>query len=269
METSEGLLTEGSGESILTTPTSETTGDRSGSGGTPSGTKRENIYGYEKMFSTDIQGHPALEGLDTPDKLGRSYIELKSKIGKSLVPPAADANDDARYEFLRKAGLPTRPKTQDEYVFENPAGVSDQNLDWFRSTAYRLGLPQEAANALQAEFRTQQSQALRKVAEEGATELRKQEQQLMRDWGSEAESNKELANRTLSQFIGSDKDMVGFMKELRWRGLPAVQHPFLRKLFASIGSKTAEGSSPRISGRNPEGPSSGAKAKFPGLDRLS
>ena len=266
-ESGDGLLGDGGsneGEPLLTPPAEDNQSAGGASGDGTGGTKRD-VYGYEKMFSKEYQGHSAFDGLDEPNKLAKSYVELKSKIGKSLIAPGADASEDDRYEFLKKAGFDTRPSSQDEYVFDNPEGVPEEDLSWFREAAFKLGLPQKSANELQATFRKAQYDALKGHVDKAAAEMRSENQMLGVKWGSESPRKAELANRTLAKFLKGDEKLIGFFKEIKWKGLPATQHPALREFFANIGEDLAESSLPM----GDVLPSSGKKGgRFPGLDKI-
>lgn len=243
--TNDGLLQDGSGEQqpMLSSPPSngDNPSGEAGSSGTPDRSNwrtGEKVYGYESMFAEEDRGHPAFEGLSDPKKLGKSYIELKSKIGKSLQPLPEDATPEQRNEFLRKAGLPAPPQSQDDYEFDIPEGVSDADFDWYRQMAWELGLPPETANDLQSRFTATIQNAVNQVAEEGAAEMAREWKKINREWGNEQnqQAQKELANRALTHLMTDEKGEVDealtdFIVNLRYKGQPARFYPQLMKMM--------------------------------------
>ena len=218
------------------------------------------------MFSPEYQGHPALDGLDEPNKLAKSYIELKGKVGRAVNPPAENATEEERYDFLRKAGIPTRPQSQEDYSFSDPPDVPKSDLTWFKTLSYSLGLSNEQADAIQSQYRSVFQAATNAITERKEATNRAANDAMRLQMGDAAYTrHMELANRGLNQFVRGEKnkDVADFVREM-----PAhlKSDPRMHKLFASIAAATTEGRSPITDGQNTETASTGKQFKH--LDQV-
>lgn len=67
----------------------------------------------------DLKGHKTLEKFKDPAALAKSYIQMESFRGRSVVIPAADAPPEEQADFYKKLGV---PETSDAYKIEPPQG---------------------------------------------------------------------------------------------------------------------------------------------------
>lgn len=156
-------------------------GSQQGDGG------QSNIPDWFASLETDVRDRLAGKNWKTPNDMGRSYIELESKIAaKGVIPPGEKATDEERAAFYDQLG---RPKDAAAYEFALPDGRDPTEIEKafheaLRPALHKAGLTQaqlaivnEGWNA----FQVDQANAAKAGAEQAMTELR-------REWGGDAEA---------------------------------------------------------------------------------
>lgn len=130
-----------------------------------------------------------------------SYQNLEKLVGGDRVAvPARDAGAEAWGPVWDKLG---RPKDAAGYDFAPPEGIryDKAHADWFRETAFKLGLSQDQARALHDAFLAQFPAAEQFDSEPPA----ESEVDLRQLWGRQYERNMAAARRAYGAFLGDEK----------------------------------------------------------------
>jgi len=208
--------------------TTETTPDESGqvaSGvdvGTPQASHFDRMQFDPASLPDNLRNEPSLQTFSTVDNLAKSYVNAVKKIGGNpdhlvQIPQEGESRDN----FYNKIG---RPETPEGYDFGEDGG----KLDFYRNATHQLGLTQDqAANMLQlyAAVEEEQTKASDKQNADFAVES---QINLKREWGTNYDSNIDMAQRAFAQFASPE-----FSKLMDETGLG--NHPELLKAFSKVG----------------------------------
>jgi hypothetical protein len=208
--------------------TTETTPDESGqvaSGvdvGTPQASHFDRMQFDPASLPDNLRNEPSLQTFSTVDNLAKSYVNAVKKIGGNpdhlvQLPQEGESRDN----FYNKIG---RPETPEGYDFGEDGG----KLDFYRNATHQLGLTQDqAANMLQlyAAVEEEQTKASDKQNADFAVES---QINLKREWGTNYDSNIDMAQRAFAQFASPE-----FSKLMDETGLG--NHPELLKAFSKVG----------------------------------
>ena len=109
---------------------------------------------WRSQLPEDIRDHKSLAHFTDVGAMAKSLVNAQSMIGADkVVIPGKHATDEDWAEFYQKTG---RPDSSQGYELENavPEGVqaSDGMLDWFRETAFEVGLRPEQAQTLLTKY---------------------------------------------------------------------------------------------------------------------
>ncbi|MBV5325379.1 MAG: hypothetical protein J0626_08980, partial [Rhodospirillaceae bacterium] len=127
-----------------------------------------------------------------------SYQNLEKLVGGDRVAvPARDAGPEAWGPVWDKLGRPQEPGG---YDFAPPEGVAydKAHADWFRETAFKLGLSQDQARDLHDAFLAHFPAAENSVAEA------EPEVDLKQLWGRQYDRNMAAARRAYGTFLGDE-----------------------------------------------------------------
>ena len=178
-----------------------------------------------------------------------SYQNLEKLVGGDrLTLPARDAGAEAWAPVWGKLG---RPKEAAGYDLAPPAGMTYDaaHADWFRETAFKLGLSQDQARELHDAFLAR-FPAVPAVGEEPGAASPEPETDLRQLWGRQYERNMAAARRAYGAFLG---DETPFHEIADGLGDGALMD-LLAKVGRAIGEDSitaradAKGSGPRSAG---------------------
>ena len=183
------------------------------------------------------------EKFTSPIEPLKSARELQQKLSKSVVIPGKDATDDEVAAFYKRLG---RPDSADKYQIFRPEGMSDGDVDdaW-RSREKSVSEMAHASGWTQAQVddgvkwfyaETAAIEEATQIADTKAREAAKA--QLDKEWGDDAETNIEYANRAAKAFGG--EEFVEFLQEKEADGVQLGNHPAYLRAFAEIGRRMGE-----------------------------
>jgi hypothetical protein len=175
-----------------------------------------------------------------------SYQNLEKLVGGDRVAlPGRDAGAEAWGPVWDKLG---RPKDAAGYDFAPPEGVAydKAHADWFRETAFKLGLSQDQARELHDAFIAHfPAAAETESADEPEVDLR----QL---WGRQYDRNMAAARRAYGAFLGDEKPFQEIAD--------GIGEEALMDLLAKVGRATAEDSITARADAHGNGPRSAGEA---------
>lgn len=184
--------------------------------------------GFESETVTYIQN----KGWASPSDLLTSYqnLEKLTSGSKNVVAlPEDDASEDEYVKFYARLG---RPESPEQYQLETPENADGALEEWFRDTAFQLGLTgKQAANL----FDRWQEMSVQRVEQEQAIQHRMGEdaiKTLKAEWGDQYDTNID-AGRRATMALGYDEAALNHMEE-------RLGTAELLKLFSALGSKMKE-----------------------------
>lgn len=160
---------------------------------------------FLETLPEDLRGAPSLKRYSSSESLARAYLNLEQQLGAEKVPIPKDPNDQEAWDRYYKAG--GRPDDPKDYRLERPAPealpegvVWDEGMEgWFRQVSREAGLNQNQFTNLVGQYRDRFVASVE--ANSNAAKLQEQQtkQILVRDWGSEYEAKRALANAAFAE----------------------------------------------------------------------
>lgn len=160
-----------------------------------------------------LRGHEALKDVKDVAGLAQAFADLHAK-------------------------LPKVPEAPDKYEIKLPEGVKGDEaaLKSFREIAHKMGLPNEAAQAL-VEFDVQRQAA---QVQAFNTALAAQEEAIRKEWGADVEKNVEGIKQMVRRFSARPEDAKAFEDWMNATGLGS--HAPLLRLLHNVRGKMSEDS---------------------------
>ena len=187
----------------------------------------------EESFDNRSQG--ILRRFDSVDALAKGYINAFDLVGRDKIP--MPKTPDEWQEVYGRLGRPEDPNGYEISIAESlPEPVQEmmnRNLDWFRTTAFDLGLNADQAIKLHEAYSTFLSDELKNASDQVDDEMRTAEESLRRDWGQEFDTNMALANRAIEDLGG--EALISLFEQ---NGLG--RNPIVVKAFAIAGKQLSE-----------------------------
>jgi hypothetical protein len=220
-----------------------------GSGDGSGGVQNE----FLQQLPEDLRGHASLANIKDMESLAKGYVNAQELAGRKGVLLPKEGASQAEWDyFYTQVG---RPESPDKYhlVRENEQSpYPDTVIDWWRQTAFKHGLSQQAAKSLLEEY-VQLDQKLLAEANEtikAAHEKKGKEVEALmrREWGAAYDQQLERGRLVADKF--ADTETIEKLRE-------AIGAPALMRMFARIGEKMSEDS---LRGR----PAAGGEAMTPG-----
>ena len=119
-------------------------------GQAPSETTAVQETSWKESLPEEIRGHKSLETISDVGSLAKSFVHAESMIGSDKIPvPGKWATDDDWSVVYNKLG---RPEASGDYKLEASEAADADTLDWFKSTAHKIGLNSSQAQNLLNEY---------------------------------------------------------------------------------------------------------------------
>ena len=151
-------------------------GGQGGEAGTGDGGGRAALFGGEgdsktvdlkEILGEDLAGNKTFEKFSKSENftqdLAKSYAELEKQVGKQNVGvPGENATDEEKAAYYKAIGV---PETSEEYGFEKPEGIPDDQYDEEHAKKWadifkQNNVPAETANALRDQFMEEMTEQL-------------------------------------------------------------------------------------------------------------
>ena len=174
----------------------------------------------------------AAKGWRNPGEAIKSYAHLERMVGADTIAvPAGDAPAEAWNGLWERLG---RPATPEGYAFERPADdvpYNDAAADWFKRTAYEIGLTDQQAKRLHDSFisQTQATAALEQDPDEPAID-----EKLRTLWGRQYPARLAEARRAINAFLPEGDEFFNLSEKIG--EIPLLQ------LLARVGRAIGEDS---------------------------
>lgn len=169
--------------------------------------------------------------------LAKSYSELESKIGNSIVRPGKDASPEDVNAFYQKLG---KPETADKYT------IDDENAGAYKELAYKNNLTDEQAKGMYQALRDLGEKAMAQNKEQLMMKAKATEDALKKEYGNDYQTKLELCRRGVVAYGGP-----GLGKKLQDTGLLFDED--VVRMFIKLGSQNAEAGSTAKSAKGDKG----------------
>ncbi len=128
-----------------------------------------------------LKAHKTLNKFADKAGLAQSYVELESKLGKSVSIPANDASREEWAKFYERVG---RPKSADDYAIDR-AGASDESVKAFKQWAFEANLTSAQADVLYKKYVGDQKASQQAAVEQITTRAKEADALLRRKHGAQ------------------------------------------------------------------------------------
>lgn len=156
--------------------------------------------------------------------LAKSYSELESKLGKSIVKPGKDASDEEREAFYQALG---KPKSPDKY------SIKDENAKEFLDIAFKNNLSDDQAKALYEDFTGLTANAINEARLRKAANAKATDDALRAEWGNKYEAKITMLQRGVNAYGGK-----ALGEKLKNSGL--LFDADIIKMFVKLGEEAAD-----------------------------
>jgi hypothetical protein len=191
---------------------------------------------WRATLPDDIRNEPTLSKFTDMGAFAKSYVNLEKMLGSEKVPKPKGDFDPTSTEWQMYLDAGGRPKTADEYKFEEaklPDGMNyDANLEGkFKSVAHMAGLNGKQAAMMRDMFVAYQAETFNSARTEYSQSREQATAELQKELGSAYEPYVNAAKVALKEF--ADPKFVEFLEQ---SGLG--NHPELIRIFGKIGRET-------------------------------
>ncbi len=216
----------------------ETTGDQSAGEQSVTGNTLETEPKWYESLPEDQfndRDRNVLKKYDSVDALARGYMNAFDLVSRDKIP--MPKTPDEWQEVYNRLGRPEDAQGYELQILETlPPPVQEmmnRNLDWFRSTAYDLGLNADQATKLYDAYSNFLQDELRISSDQIEDEMRTTEDEIRREYGQEYETKMTLANRAIDEIGG--ESLINLFEQ---NGMG--RHPLVVKAFIKMGEMMAE-----------------------------
>lgn len=158
------------------------------------------------------------------ENIAKSYSELESKLGKSLVMPGEGASEEEVNTFWQKLG---KPESAEKYSIEG------EQAKGFREIAFKNNLTDSQAKAIYNEIEETGKRYAAEQMEKFAQQTKETNKVLLSEYGKDFPAKMEMLKRGIAANGGQE-----LYNKLRDSGLIADLN--IVKLFINVGEKNAE-----------------------------
>lgn len=168
------------------------------------------------------------------ENIAKSYSELESKLGKSLVMPGEGASEEEVNTFWQKLG---KPESAEKYSIEG------EQAKGFREIAFKNNLTDSQAKAIYNEIEETGKRYAAEQMEKFTQQTKETNKVLLSEYGKDFPAKMEMLKRGIAANGGQE-----LYNKLRDSGLIADLN--IVKLFINVGEKNAEAGTQNKSAKN-------------------
>ena len=192
---------------------------------------------FSEGFSEETRNHPSLKKFTSTEELGKSYINLETKIGsKGVIIPKEGAGKEeiqAYHEALgnitdsAKVEIVEIPKDTDSRII-----MTDTTKQGFKDIVSKLNLNPGQAKGLQEWWLDRQVNNLKTYDKETKTSSEVAQKELRSQWGEKYDENLAKAAQFVKVFGGD--------KALEWFDKGEGNNPIVLAMLANAAGKISE-----------------------------
>ena len=193
------------------------------------------------QLSPDLRAGLDPKGFKTWDDLGRSYLELESKIGKKGLTLPGEGAEASEWDPVWQAlGRPEKPEDYDLGGFKPPEGLqwNEDGQKAMLGVFHEEGLNGRQVKRVMSSYAEIRAAEVKALNDKAAEAVEQTSQELRRTLGSAYDAKLHLANRVAQHAFGKDFEAA---KQIRLPdGTFLLDHPLMAKAFMTIGDTIAE-----------------------------
>lgn len=161
---------------------------------------------------------------NTIGDLGRSYSELESKIGKTIIQPGEDASEEDIAAFYSKLG---KPDNVEGY------GLTEEKHKAFIEAAYKNNLTVKQAQALYADLEATANNAINQAKANLQAQAKATTEALKQEYGNHYNAKIQMLQRGVNEYGGK-----ALGEKLQATGL--IADPDVVRMFIKLGEQASE-----------------------------
>lgn len=192
-------------------------------------------------LSPDVRQALASKSYDSPDALGRAYLDLEKKIGADKIAlPAADAPAEAWDPIYKALGRPDSAESYDLGAFKPPDGLpwSPEIQTGMVGEMHAAGLNSQQVTRLLGKYAELQNGEWTAYNEDAKKAADTSTDELKGEWGQGYDAKVDLGNRVVRHAFGDNLEAA---KQLRLEdGSFVLDNPVMVRALAAIGESWAE-----------------------------
>ena len=201
------------------------------------GSGEKDAADWKTSLSEELQRDPSIAHIPDVQTMAQSYVNAQRMVGADKIAiPGKHGTDDEWNQVYDKLGRPEEPGAYALEMNNIPDGLSanPELIDWFQTTAHKVGLSPRQAQVLADEYNemagiAEQSPDDQKIE----AEAREQEgiRDLQKEYGKAFDNKISLAKAVLQEYGGA-----GLLDLILEDGRPLGSHPDLVRTFANVGT---------------------------------
>lgn len=186
----------------------------------------------------DLQGDERLREFSSLGELAKALVAERESADRKVMIPGDDSEEDEREQFFNAIGRPESPEGYELEVPEGTAeeiGITEDELEQFKSKAHELGLTKEQAEQLHTWQIERTAAAMQELTQAQQRDKQQRLEALKKEYGDQFKTKVEQAQRAFRDFGG--ENLLSYLKK---NG--QADDPELIRAFAAIYEKTADDS---------------------------
>ena len=189
---------------------------------------------YNKIENADLKGYAELRNWQSPEAVVESYQNLEKlmgadKAGRGMVLPADEADTEGWNKVFERLGKPAKAE---DYKLDIPEGFDGNMTKEAANWMHELGLNTKQAQALNGKYNEYLTQTMQAADAKYQQEQKQQVDQIMQEWGNNADKNIELTRRGI-RAAGLDENTLAQMDR-------AIGAKKVYEIFQKIGASYLE-----------------------------
>ena len=186
-------------------------------------------FNFRDHIDETLRDDPSLASYKDINGMAKSLINAQKMVGadKVAIPGSwgTEADWDQVYDKLGRPGEPSA------YELDGGEDAVEDNINWFKEVAYKIGLNQNQAQAMLQEYNERMGSQTAVTEEQLEANRTRLETELRADLGDQFEPTLRQANSVLNEFEASE------LTELQLAdGSLLGDNPEVIQLFANIGA---------------------------------
>jgi len=193
----------------------------------------------ETITDEDLRKHA--ERFNSPLEMTKANKELRQKMSKAVIPPSKNASEDEIATYRKVMGVPETPDGY-EYPAMPPGTEMPENLKTLREEwsafFHENHVPKSVVAKLVDKYGGQVTKESTDIGKMNVEHLAQSQAKLKEEWGSEYETNMQLASLTARELLGDDYEEASQIKTVD--GKFVMNNPVFAKVFSRIGREMNE-----------------------------
>ena len=181
------------------------------------------------------------ERYDTNESAMKALVDMRKQVSKAVVMPGKKSDDNEWHTYRKNMGIPQSPEEYKYEGFEVNDNMPEEQragIEKWNKVFHESNIPSAVAQRLFAEFQAEVIEGQEQVLVRDKDFAQRTDAQMRKDWGEDYDTNKEYANRAVTEYFGPDFDTV---KQMEMKdGSLLMDQPFMVRMFGRVGREMGE-----------------------------